>query len=267
MTSKVTNACLLIGREMVPDWFADAVRILLEDTGTEIELVVITENIKSLEGSEEVQQRSKLEQLKRRLLTPSFLNRSPVEHTSLNELDILTNTERIEIDLEPADPIGVKIPEDAVDVIGDRCDVVIHNGVGILQGDILTRPEHGVLSYHHGDIREYRGGAPAGFWQHLNDEKHAGITLQRLNEELDAGEIVELSKVSIDDADTWHEVQERMYSASIPMLKEGIRTINDPDEEIKTVPESELGEMYYRSDWTVWARIRSQIKDRLNSYL
>jgi methionyl-tRNA formyltransferase len=179
---------------------------------------------------------------------------------------MLYDAEQIVTDLESAEGLGVKIPDQTVDRIADCCDIVIHNGVGILKGEILTKPQYGVLSYHHGDIRSYRGGAPAGFWQHLNDEEYVGVTLQRLNEQLDAGEIVSFSEIFIDDADTWYEVQKRMYSASVPMLKDGIETVRNPDTEPTTVPESDLGKIYYRSDWTMWARLRSRLKDFMQSY-
>ena len=60
MTHKINKVCLLIGRETVPDWFADAVRTLSEYSDIRIPLVVVTESIKSPEASDAVQQRSKL---------------------------------------------------------------------------------------------------------------------------------------------------------------------------------------------------------------
>lgn len=50
------------------------------------------------------------------------------------------------------------------------------------------------------------------------------------------------------------------------MLKDGIETIEDPEDDPIIVPESELGEMYYRSEWTVWARLRSRLKDLTNTH-
>ena len=42
------------------------------------------------------------------------------------------------------------------------------------------------LSFHHGDMRKYRG-QPAGFWELFNNEKEMMITVQILSEKLDAG--------------------------------------------------------------------------------
>ena len=68
-------------------------------------------------------------------------------------------------------------------------DVLIRCGSGILKGDILKAPKFGVLSFHHGDNRLYRGG-PCGFWESLNKEDSIGFIIQRLNEELDGGDVL-----------------------------------------------------------------------------
>lgn len=36
-----------------------------------------------------------------------------------------------------------------------------------------------MLSYHHGDMRRYRG-QPPGFWELYNGEREIGVTVQRL---------------------------------------------------------------------------------------
>lgn len=68
-------------------------------------------------------------------------------------------------------------------------DVLIRCGAGILKGDILHVAKHGVLSFHHGDDRVNRGG-PSGFWEVFNGELTSGFIIQRLNEELDGGEVM-----------------------------------------------------------------------------
>ena len=49
--------------------------------------------------------------------------------------------------------------EDDLDAIRDhQLDVLIRFAYGIIRGDILDVPRHGVWSFHHGDIERYRGG-------------------------------------------------------------------------------------------------------------
>lgn len=68
-------------------------------------------------------------------------------------------------------------------------DLLIRAGSGILRGDILNVCKKGIISFHHGDNDIYRGGPP-GFWEVINRENRTGFVIQRLNEELDGGEIL-----------------------------------------------------------------------------
>ena len=70
-----------------------------------------------------------------------------------------------------------------------KIDVLIRCGSGILRGDILNASKFGIISFHHGDNKKYRGG-PAGFWEVLNKEPSTGFIIQRLNNELDGGDIL-----------------------------------------------------------------------------
>ena len=70
-----------------------------------------------------------------------------------------------------------------------KLDALIRCGSGILRGKILTSTKYGIISFHHGDNRKYRG-SPAGFWEVLNEEPSTGFVIQRLTEELDGGDIL-----------------------------------------------------------------------------
>ncbi len=65
-------------------------------------------------------------------------------------------------------------------------DVLVRFGFGILRGEILSVPRHGVWSFHHDDERVVRGGPPS-FWE--VDEGHdcTSVLLQRLTDRLDGG--------------------------------------------------------------------------------
>ena len=68
-------------------------------------------------------------------------------------------------------------------------DCIIRCGSGILKGEILKLTKFGVISFHHGDNRFYRGG-PSGFWEIFNNEPSSGFIIQRLNDELDGGKVL-----------------------------------------------------------------------------
>ena len=64
--------------------------------------------------------------------------------------------------------------------------LVLIAGFGIIGEPLLSLAPHGVLAYHHGDMRRYRGMPPA-FWELFNDETEMGVTVQRLSPGLDDG--------------------------------------------------------------------------------
>jgi hypothetical protein len=68
-------------------------------------------------------------------------------------------------------------------------DLLIRCGSGILRGDILHASRLGVISFHHGDKRIYRG-APAGFWECYYEWPQTGFVIQRLTEKPDAGGVL-----------------------------------------------------------------------------
>lgn len=113
-------------------------------------------------------------------------------------------------------------PESIIQKIKKKCDVVALLGFNkILTGKILNTPEYGVLSFHGADINKYRG-RPGQFFEWINDEKRVGMTLQRLGDELDGGEIVVLRHADIRDAKSWEEVRVRCMGLRGDMLAEGL---------------------------------------------
>lgn len=79
--------------------------------------------------------------------------------------------------------------EDTATISGCELDCIIRCGSGILRGSILDIPKFGVISFHHGDNRVNRGG-PSGFWEVLNDDPSSGFIIQKLNQELDGGQVL-----------------------------------------------------------------------------
>lgn len=141
---------------------------------------------------------------------------------------------------EPAAGFGNELPDAVVDELAS-VDVVFRFGFGIIKGDVLTAPTHGVLSFHHGDIRTYRG-SPTHVWEFLNDEPTSGVTLQQLTEKLDGGRIVVFEPVDIADAPTWQEVKRRKFETSEGMLATAVARLEDPA--FTPTEVDELGDLY-----------------------
>jgi hypothetical protein len=78
----------------------------------------------------------------------------------------------------------------------DRIDVLVKFGMGLLR---VPDPMHfsiPILSYHHGDPAEFRG-RPAGFYETLVGKPAMGQVIQRISNDLDAGDIVASAETKV----------------------------------------------------------------------
>lgn len=77
----------------------------------------------------------------------------------------------------------------------------------ILPRAILELPKYGCLNVHTSILPKYRGAAPIQ-WSILEDEKETGVTIMKMDEGLDTGDIVAVEKTAIaadDNASTLHD--------------------------------------------------------------
>lgn len=156
----------------------------------------------------------------------------------VDAVDCLTDAE-IETCSPHTDGAWKRLPEDVVGTIERRCDVVLRFGFGLIEGDVLTAPEHGVLSTHGSDIREYRGMGPQ--LSFLNDDETVTVTLQRLTEDIDGGSVVTMSSADVPANATLDEIGGLVLRLSTEIFADGVRKLQhggDPWE-----PDS-LGEYY-----------------------
>lgn len=82
-------------------------------------------------------------------------------------------------------------------------------GGPILKPELFGIPELGTLGIHHGRMPEYRGKKTT-FWEILNGESEAGITIQRIDAGIDTGGVVARAAVPIGRRSyrrIWKEVQ------------------------------------------------------------
>ena len=162
---------------------------------------------------------------------------------SLENVDCLADAEFVPC--EPRTENGWnELPDDVVSRLAADCDVVIRFGFGLIRGDVLTAPEHGVLSFHPADIRRYRGMGPPVIYRDGRDR--AGATFQRLDESIDGGEIVAYDDVSLRGCHTLWDVFDRLAELQIRLLPVGVSNVCDPEFEAETVPDDQLGEFYAR---------------------
>ena len=237
------RVALLAHDETLPRWAARAVERMVAETPAEVTLVVADAS-EDDQGSMETLRR--LVELREWGVVAAFLELfgdelDAKEQVSIADIDGIGDPEWVTC--EPiADGWKNRLPDRAVERLAET-DLAIRLGFGFLVGDALTAPEMGVLSFHHGDLREYRG-QPMGFWEYVRGEREAGVTLQRINETLDGGEIIAIRRVVVVDAPTWSAVERRLFTASEAMLADGVRNLLDDNFEPERPSEEELGDLY-----------------------
>jgi methionyl-tRNA formyltransferase len=139
-----------------------------------------------------------------------------------------------------------------------RPDAIFRFGFGIIKEPVLSGAPKGVISFHHGNLRKYRG-QPVGFWELYAGEREMSVTVQVLNEKLDAGKIVVEKAIPIRPNDTWDSLEARAFDDSVGMIHEACLLLEQDGFEPEVVPESELGPLYTVPNMRQWATLQSRV--------
>lgn len=233
--------CLLLSGSTLPGWQADALAHLIEHADAEITTVVYSEYENGRTMWETLKRGLELREWSVATAINRAVRRVEPRSDRVRIDSVIDRTSVRELSVDPNIVEGWKqeIPADVVDDISDDADVAIRFGFGFLVGPILSELEYGVLSYHHGDLREYRG-QPMGFWEFVHDRETAGITVQQLTEKLDAGRIAALKTVEIGDLHTWESIRTRLFDESEDVLVAAVQNLQSGD----LREADELGDVY-----------------------
>ena len=124
-------------------------------------------------------------------------------------------------------------------IISEDIDILVRFNSGILKGNILNCTKFGIISFHRGDNRVNRGG-PTGFWEVFNNEPESGFILQKLNEELDGGDI--LFRGSLTTKESWTLNKFNLIAKSNFVLKKLLESIAENN----SLPPFEEDFLHYR---------------------
>lgn len=105
--------------------------------------------------------------------------------------------------------------------------LVMVGGFGIVKEPLLSLAPGGILSYHHGDMRKYRG-QPVGFWELYHGETEMGITVQRLGADIDKGIPIVEKRIPITRNDTVRSLREKTLEQSTEMMHDALRRVMEP---------------------------------------
>lgn len=105
-------------------------------------------------------------------------------------------------------------------------DLGLIYGSPILRPQLFQIPKYGTLGIHHGKVPEYRGKKTT-FWAVYKGEEEAWVTIQKVNEGLDTGEIAKDGHVPIGSrslGSIWQDLENlglELYIQAILDVKQG----------------------------------------------
>ena len=94
----------------------------------------------------------------------------------------------------------------------------------ILPKELLSIPKKMSIGIHPSLLPKYRGPAPIN-WVLINGEKETGVTIFKMSEFLDSGDIILQRKIPIKDTDDFFSLYNRLALESVSVLIESIKLI------------------------------------------
>lgn len=155
--------------------------------------------------------------------------------------------------------LPVEEPEDLGARLADMQSRHPDLGVVIAYGRLipassLRTPRHGMLGVHPSLLPNYRGASPM-VWAVLNGESETGVTIFRLNERLDAGDILLQRTAAIEPRETAEHLSERLAQLGAGLLVDAIQQLErgtavfKPQDERQASDAPKLTKAQGRIDW------------------
>ena len=110
-------------------------------------------------------------------------------------------------------PAKVRNPEFVETLRTLEPDAIVVAAFGqIISKDILDMPKYGCLNVHASLLPAYRGAAPIQ-WSVINGDKESGVTIMRMNEGLDTGDMIDKVVVPLDKKETGGSLFDKLSEA------------------------------------------------------
>ncbi len=106
-------------------------------------------------------------------------------------------------------------------------DVIVVAAYGqILPASLLAIPQYGCLNIHASLLPAYRGAAPIQ-WSILDGQKETGVTIMRMNEGLDTGDMMLQEKIPITETETGGSLHDKLSAAGARLIVEALQQIEE----------------------------------------
>lgn len=101
---------------------------------------------------------------------------------------------------------------------------------------LISIPKYGIINLHGGKLPKYRGGSPLN-WQIINNEKKIGLSVIKINEKIDEGEIITEKSFKNLKTDTILEVQKKSFKMFFKLTSDAIKIL-EKGKKLKTQKKS-----------------------------
>lgn len=110
-------------------------------------------------------------------------------------------------------PVKVREPEFVEQLRTMEPDVIVVAAFGqIISRDLLELPKYGCINVHASLLPAYRGAAPIQ-WAVINGDRESGVTIMRMNEGLDTGDMIDKVVVPLAEDETGGSLFEKLSHA------------------------------------------------------
>lgn len=115
----------------------------------------------------------------------------------------------------------------AHDIIDLKPDLIVVVAYGrLLPKAVIDAPKLGCINLHVSLLPKYRGAAPIQ-WALINGDKQTGVTVMRIDEGLDTGDIIDVLPIEIGENETQEELFEKVAQLGKGFLSATIEKIID----------------------------------------
>ena len=153
-------------------------------------------------------------------------------------------------------PVSLRNEELLSDLKKYSADVYVVVAYGkIIPEAIYNYPPHKTMNLHPSLLPKYRGAAPIQ-WALINGETHTGITVQRINEKLDSGDIILQKKIDLGISINAKELYDMVLPMGAELLLEAIQNFDSGTAVLSKQNEddatycSKINKEIARIDWT-----------------
>lgn len=124
-------------------------------------------------------------------------------------------------------PEKIKAPEAVAGLRALAPEIILVAAFGqIISKEILELPKYGCINVHASLLPEYRGAAPIQ-WAILDGKEKTGITIMRMDEGIDTGDMICTAEIPISPEETGGSLHDKLAAAGGPLLLEAIRQIEE----------------------------------------